>query len=70
MSCYLRHMKDILEEADLHPQNREERKQVDLAIRNVVGKKPKDKCNMVWKEVKIWLQNEEKKETLVSALRV
>ena len=70
MSCYLRHMKDILEEADLHPQNREERKQVDLVIRNVVGKEPKDKCNMVWKEVKIWLQNEEKKETLVSALRV
>jgi hypothetical protein len=70
MSCYLRHMKDILDEADLHPSNREERKQVDLAIRKVVGKEPKDKCNIVWKEVKIWLQDEEKKEKLVSTLRV
>lgn len=70
MSCYLRHIKDILDEADLHPTNREERKQVDLAIRKVVGKEPKDKCNIVWKEVKIWLQDEEKKEKLVSTLRV
>jgi len=70
MSCYLRHMKDILEEVDLHPQNREERKQIDLTIRNVVGKVPKDKCNIVWKEVKIWLQDEEKKEKLISELKV
>ncbi|MGZ4857774.1 MAG: hypothetical protein ACXVZU_05395 [Methanobacteriaceae archaeon] len=68
MNCYLRHMKDILEEADLHPQNREERKDVDLAIRKVIGKDQKDKCNLVWKEVKIWLQDEEKKEKLVSEL--
>jgi hypothetical protein len=68
MSCYLRHMKDILEEADLHPHNRKERKEVDLAIRKVIGKEQKDKCNLVWKEVKIWLQNEEKKEKLVSEL--
>jgi hypothetical protein len=36
----------------------------------VVGKEPKDKSNIVWKEVKIWLQDEEKKEKLVSTLRV
>jgi len=70
MSCYLRHMKDILEGADLHPQNRKERKQIDLTIRSVVGKVPKDKCNIVWKEVKIWLQDEEKKEKLISELKV
>jgi hypothetical protein len=68
MSCYLRHMKDILEEADLHPQDREDRKEVDLAIRKVIGKDQKDKCNLVWKEVKIWLQDEEKKEKLVGEL--
>jgi hypothetical protein len=68
MSCYLRHMKDILEEADLHPQNREARKEVDLVIRKVIGKEQKDKCNLVWEEVKIWLQEEEKKEKLVSEL--
>jgi hypothetical protein len=68
MSCYLRHMKDILEEADLHPQDRKDRKEVDLAIRKVIGKDQKDKCNLVWKEVKIWLQDEEKKGKLVSEL--
>jgi hypothetical protein len=47
MSCYLRHMKDIMEEADLHPQDREERKEVDLPIRKVIGKDQKDKCNLV-----------------------
>jgi hypothetical protein len=68
MSCYLRHMKDILEEADLHPRNRKDRKEVDLAIRKVIGKEQKDNCNLVWKEVKIWLQDEEKKEKLASEL--
>lgn len=68
MSCYLRHMKDILDEADRHPQDRKDRKEVDLAIRKVIGKDQKDKCNLVWKEVKIWLQDEEKKGKLVSEL--
>lgn len=69
MSCYLRHMKEVLEEANLHPQDRNERKEVDLAIRKVVGKTEKDKCNEVWKEVKVWLQDEEKKELLVEKLK-
>jgi hypothetical protein len=69
MSCYLRHMKDILKEADLHPQDRKERKQVDLAIRQVVGKSEKDKCNVVWKEVKVWLADEDQKALLVEKLK-
>ncbi|MDP3065127.1 MAG: hypothetical protein Q8N08_00130 [Methanobacteriaceae archaeon] len=69
MSCYLRHMKDILEEENLHPQDKKDRKEVDLAIRKVVGKTKKDKCNEVWKEVKLWLQDEEKKELLVEKLK-
>ena len=69
MSCYLRHMKDVLEEADLHPQDREERKEVDLAIRRVVGKSEKDKCNEVWKEVKVWLADDEQKALLVEKLK-
>lgn len=69
MSCYLRHMKDILEEENLHPQEKKDRKEVDLAIRKVVGKTEKDKCNEVWKEVKLWLQDEEKKELLVENLK-
>lgn len=69
MSCYLRHMKDVLEEADLHPQDRKERKEVDLAIRQVVGKSEKDRCNVVWKEVKVWLADEEQKALLVEKLK-
>lgn len=69
MSCYLRHMKDVLEEADLHPQDRKERKEVDLAIRQVVGKSDKDRCNVVWKEVKLWLADPEQKALLVDKLK-
>lgn len=69
MSCYLRHMKDVLEEADLHPQDRKERKEVDLAIRQVVGKSEKDRCNVVWKEVKLWLADPEQKALLVDRLK-
>jgi len=69
MSCYLRHMKDVLEEADLHPQDRKERKEVDLAIRQVVGKDQKDNCNVVWKEVKLWLADEKQKALLVEKLK-
>jgi hypothetical protein len=69
MSCYLRHMKEVLEDAELHPENRAERKEVDLAIRKVVGMKAEDKCNIVWKEVKVWLQDEDKKKKLTDKLK-
>ncbi|EKQ52322.1 MAG: hypothetical protein B655_1904 [Methanobacterium sp. Maddingley MBC34] len=69
MSCYLRHMKDVLNKADLHPEDRKERKKVDYAIRKVVGMKPEDKCNLVWKEVKIWLNDEDKKKQLTVELK-
>lgn len=69
MSCYLRYMKDFLEETDLHPEDLKERKGVDLAIRRVVGMKPEDKCNLVWKEVKVWLHDENKKKELINGLK-
>ncbi|MDY9923183.1 hypothetical protein [Methanobacterium sp.] len=69
MSCYLRHMKDVLNEADLHPEDKKERKEVDLAIRKVVGMKADDKCNVVWKEVKTWLHDEDKKKQLTAELK-
>ena len=64
MSCYIRHIKDFLLDLDIDPQTKEERKEVDLAIRNIIGKKSADKCNDVWKEVKIWLNDNEKKHEL------
>ena len=69
MSCYLRHMKDVLNEADLHPEDKNERKKVDLAIRKVVGMNSDDQCNVVWKEVKIWLHDEDKKKQLIAELK-
>jgi len=69
MSCYLRHMKEVLEAADLHPKDKKERKDVDLVIREVVGMKPEDQCNVVWKEVKVWLQDEDKKKQLTAELK-
>jgi len=62
-------MKEVLEAADLHPEDKKERKEVDLAIRRVVGMKPEDRCNMVWKEVKLWLQDEDKKNQLTTSLK-
>ena len=69
MSCYLRYMKDVLTEADLHPEDKKDRKEVDLSIRKVIGMKAEDKCNLVWKEVKIWLQDENKKQILIEKLK-
>ncbi len=69
MSCYIRHMKGFLEEVDIKPETKEDRKKVDLAIREVIGKGRGDKCNEVWREVKLWLQDEEKKNELADKLR-
>jgi hypothetical protein len=62
-------MKEVMEEAELNPQDRKERKEVDLTIRSIVGEDPKEKCNVVWKEVKVWLHDEEKRKQLVEGLR-
>jgi hypothetical protein len=69
MSCYIRHMKDFLMDLDIEPENKEERKEVDLTIRKIIGKKSTDKCNDVWNEVKIWLNDDAKKHELESNLR-
>ena len=69
MSCYIRHMNDFLEDIDITPKTKEERKEVDLAIREAIGKDSLDQCNVVWKEVKIWLNNEDKKTELATALK-
>jgi len=40
-----------------------------LTIREIIGKKSEDKCNEVWKEVKKWLQEPEKKQELTEKLK-
>ena len=69
MSCYVRHMKGFLTDLGFETETKEERKEIDLAIREVIGKKSSDKCNDVWKEVKTWLNNEDMKLKLANALK-
>jgi hypothetical protein len=69
MSCYLRHMKKVLDEAGISPKDKKERKDVDLAIRGVIGKQSGEKCNIVWKEVKNWINDPEKEKELVEGLK-
>ena len=69
MSCYLRHMKKVLNEAGIDPKDKNERKEVDIAIRSVVGKTSDDQCNIVWREVKEWINDEEKEKKLVEELK-
>ena len=48
MSCYIKHMKDFLNDLEIPLETKQERKNADLAIRKVIGKTKNDKCNMVW----------------------
>ena len=62
-------MKNDLKEIDVEPQTKEERKHIDLMIREIIGKNKEDKCNEVWKEVKNWLNEPEKKQKLTQKLK-
>ena len=59
MSCYLRYMKDVLDEAGIvvTPANR---KQVDQAVHQAVGVAYKD-CPTTWKKVKQDITGDENK---------
>ena len=65
MSCYLRHIGDVIAEAGIEL-NKENRKSVDHTIRRIVGKSD-CKCPDVWKEVKGWLA-EGKRQELIDGL--
>jgi len=69
MSCYLRHIKDILDEADIviTPANRH---QVDQAIYQAVGVAYRS-CPATWKKIKEDVKgNEEKRRVLIRQLQV
>jgi len=67
MSCYTRHLKDIIAEAgiELTPVNR---KLVDRAFHRIVGVEYKD-CPATWKKLKPELADEQKRRELVQKLR-
>jgi hypothetical protein len=69
MSCYLRHLKEILAEADIEvtPRNK---KQIDRAFHQIVSVEYKE-CPATWKKLKQeWLADEKKKKELVLKLKL
>lgn len=68
MSCYLRHIKDVLDEAGISvtPANR---KQVDQAVHQAVGVAYKN-CPVTWKKIKEdVIGDEEKRRALIKQLK-
>ena len=69
MSCYLRHIRDALDEAGvcITPANR---KQIDQAIHQAVGVAYKS-CPAAWKKIKEDIKNdEEKHRALINQLQM
>jgi hypothetical protein len=67
MSCYFRHLKDLLAEAgvEVTPANK---KQVDQALHDIVGVACKD-CPGAWKNLKQQMANEADRAVVVKKLR-
>jgi hypothetical protein len=69
MSCYLRHIKDVLDEAGIvvTPANR---KQIDQAVHQAVGVGYKN-CPATWKKIKQEIKgDEEKRRALIKQLQI
>ena len=58
MSCYFRHMKDVLEEIGIDVTN-ENKKEIDRIIHDLVEVEYKN-CSPAWKAVKEQIKNDEK----------
>ncbi len=57
MSCYFRHMKDVLNEAGIEV-TKENKKEIDQIIHRLVNVAYKD-CSPTWKEVKAHIKSDE-----------
>lgn len=68
MSCYFRHMKDVLDEAGItvSPSNK---RQIDQAFHQIVGNNYKD-CSATWKALKQnYLADEKRRHELIKKLQ-
>ena len=67
MSCYFRHLKDVLAKAgvEVTPANR---KEVDRVLHEIVGVTYKD-CPTAWKNLKRQMANETDRAVVVKKLR-
>ncbi|MDD5037873.1 MAG: hypothetical protein PHN78_00915 [Dehalococcoidales bacterium] len=68
MSCYIRHVKDLLDEAGVEVTARN-RKEIDQAFHQIVGTTYRD-CPTTWKRLKQELaNNEDKRRELIWKLQ-
>lgn len=67
MSCYLRHMSEVLKEADIKV-TKENKKDIDNVLHSLVGVEYKN-CSSTWKELKRMLQSNEGRKTIVQKLK-
>ena len=68
MSCYLRHMKDILEEAGIEV-TKDNKKEIDQAIHGLVEVEYKN-CPPTWKAVKEHIKkDEETRKKFIKSLK-
>jgi len=68
VSCYLRHLKDIMEETGIEVTSAN-RKQVDQAIHQIVGVKYKN-CPETWEKLKQQLVgNDQARQEFISQLK-
>lgn len=58
MSCYFRHMKDVLDEAGIEV-NKENKKDIDRIIHKMMDMEYKN-CSPTWKEVKEHIKGDDK----------
>ena len=67
MSCYFRHIRDVLDEAGISvtPGNR---KQIDQAIHQIAGAVDKE-CPETWKRLKQQLGDEKGRQGFISRLK-
>ena len=68
MSCYLRHLKDIIEETGIEVTSAN-RKQIDQAIHQIIGVTYKN-CPETWKKLKQQLtRNDKARQEFISQLK-
>lgn len=67
MTCFMRHLGELFEELDLE-QTTENKRKMQKELWRITGIESK-KCWDIWKEVKIWLADDEKKALMIKQLK-